>query len=149
MPWIDEPMTSSYPYLVMDLAETLSGISRCGFPHESCGCVTLDDRVGFIAHRLGNIARNPIHEFLIDPEDVYSIRLAHGDPFAFFHSHPGSPPDISLADMQWMDAVAQCGYTNKMIIVGLEPIVEVRCYEKWDHGYRVIWRYEEKHHAEG
>lgn len=123
------------------LIERLLAHIESELPKEACGAFFRDEQTDqTILQPYANMADDPIHEFLIDPVEYWQSKLIYGrHAAALYHSHPTTGPALSLKDMRLMDALERCGIMAPMIVVGLKPTIEIRCYQWHAHGYRVLW----------
>ncbi|PSP72915.1 hypothetical protein BRC86_11175 [Halobacteriales archaeon QS_3_64_16] len=102
-----------------DAYETIVSHAREGNPDEICGVlggermeVEHTDDEGYVepgrasrvrsVHRAANVARNPRHTYLIDPEEQLAImedvEESGAEVLGFYHSHPTGPAQPSGID---------------------------------------------------
>lgn len=124
------------------MIECLLAHAQAESPKECCGAFFRDEESDVtILQPYTNKADHPEHEFLIDPMEYMQSKMIYGlPPVAFYHSHPHSPPNLSAKDTTLMDALVTCGLDVPMIVVGLQPSIEIRCYQRQGHVYRVLWK---------
>jgi len=79
------------------------------YPQEACGILLGAAAAGGMRIHtyvpIRNVAPNPLHAFIPDPEDWVKALYLDPAPFGLFHSHPNTAPTPSSADLKGLSAL--------------------------------------------
>ncbi|HEX7027551.1 MAG TPA: M67 family metallopeptidase [Gammaproteobacteria bacterium] len=121
------------------LATHLLALAQQSPEREICGLVgAIGDRPSTV-YPVKNVAASPEDAFEMDPQDqihaLKTMRTKHENLFAIYHSHPASPAEPSMRDLE------NIGYpdTYQLIIsLNTKGVLEMRAFRLTAEGMREI-----------
>ena len=110
--------------------------AREGQPEEVCGWLAGRGNRVERAYPVPNASENPEREFRMEPEaqlrTMLEIRKAGLDLTATYHSHPRTPAEPSVKDLE----LAAYPDSSHVIVSLANPEPEICCYRVTEQGYR-------------
>lgn len=121
------------------LATHLLALAQQSPEREVCGLVGAVDKQPSTVYPVKNVASNPEGAFEMDPRDqiraLKTMRSKNEKLFAIYHSHPASPAEPSVRDLE------NIGYPDAyqlIISLNTKGVLEMRAYQLTAEGMREI-----------
>lgn len=100
---------------------------------EVCGFLSARNRVPFDLYPVTNVADDPARRFEMDPREqiaaMKAMRARGETMWAIYHSHPSTPPEPSVHDLEGL------GYPDALYLIislNIKGVLEMRAWQQAD-----------------
>lgn len=100
---------------------------------EVCGFVSAHNGVPFDLYPVTNVADDPARRFEMDPREqiaaMKAMRARGETMWAIYHSHPSTPPEPSVHDLEGL------GYPDALYLIislNIKGVLEMRAWQQTD-----------------